>query len=520
MKKCILLAISILLTSLICAQNQETIITGPVERISDKNSFVEIVGLSSNSLIHVTYNNKKRTYSIVKRDENLEIDQELEIDFKVDNQKIHFHKALLLDNKLSIIYSVANENHAYKLFKQSIDIKTLSLLDRSMITHSEHLKEMGKTGIKLSQDSTQILLFYEGETQNNLGLIVFDNDYKLVWKKEVRLPYPKGLFRLKNIYIDNNSNVLIHSKIFKNSLRLYSDKKINFYHKIFAITNKGQKEMDLDVVLDNKFILDMNIGVFNNEIICAGYESGISSYPNAVTFMLKINLETGKNILSKRHMRKNLYRANIPPLPKRGNTFILTNNPNEKEEIYSFKISDLIFDKYGNFQFIGEFFFGHYPNITHSMGANGSSSYYKTISYSYVDIDLLFFRNDGSCTANSNIIKHQMSNRNKTQFSSYCYAAKGNRYFIFYNELTDNLHLAKNGDGYKSGYSMLNKGELAIAYYKPGEKAIIKAALDKRRTLNISDTRYCKQLTPDKMCLYLSTYSKQQLVIYPLKFNQ
>ena len=152
---------------------------------------------------------------------------ELKIDLREGNRTVYLERIIQLKEKLYLFSSYNDpKEKKNKLFVQTVNKKNLTLNEDRKIAADigyKSLKNDGTFGQKLSLDSSKLLVWYDlpykYRQPERFGLKVYDDDFKLLWQKDIQLPYSDQLFEVKSYKVDGEGNVFILGRVFKDKLK-------------------------------------------------------------------------------------------------------------------------------------------------------------------------------------------------------------------------------------------------------------------------------------------------------------
>ncbi len=155
----------------------------------------------------------------------------------------------------------------------------------------------------LSTDSSKFLISYrkkpvsrdDSKSNDVIGLCVYDNSLKELWKEEVMMPYSEKKMDILKKTVDKNANVLLVAKVFKDNST--DDKKskqgpANYQIEVLKIAAGTKSVQKTSIDVGDKFIKYINIFEIANKIACSGYfANGKDMDAIAGVFLFKLSID-------------------------------------------------------------------------------------------------------------------------------------------------------------------------------------------------------------------------------------
>jgi hypothetical protein len=369
----------------------------------------------------------------------------------------------------------------------------------------------GNFAYDFSRDSTKLLIYANTALKKNepevFEMTVYDQDLKLVWSKEITLPYSESKFGVEDIEVDKYGNVYALCVHYLEKGETKRKGKPNYSYKVLGFYDQGQRMEEYDVAFGDLFITDLSIDVSpKNDLICAGFYSEKNSFSIKGGIYLRINKET-----------KNLEKASV----KEFNMDFLTMGFSERQEkkakkkeakgkgfeLYSYDMRDLIPRGDGGAVMLAE---QYYVTVFCTRDQNGFTR--CTYYYHYNDVVVVSFSPDGDVEWFTKVPKRQTSVNDYGYYSSFATFINGDKLHLIYNEHIDNLpreqlNKLKN---YSIGDS---KGIVAIATIDTEGNLERKALVSNAEIGTIAIPKVCQQISKNEMILVAKRVKKNQLGI-------
>lgn len=355
------------------------------------------------------------------------------VDLTYEKKDRFFEGTLLYNGNFLLFSSFYNKNKDLNyLFMETIDKKTLNSNGKPKVLATIKAEKRWNNGgfnHLVSRDSSKLMVFYdlpyERKEREKFGVKVFDENVNQLWEKEIELPYEDELFSITNYKVDNEGNVYVLGRLFKDKVKERKKGKPNFRYVILSYKNNGETFKEYKLNLGDDFITDLTFQIADNgDFICAGFysEDGTRSIKGTLFFHIdgETNMVTNK--------KKKEFKPDF--LEK----FMSDRKASNGGELYQFDLDELILRSDGGVVLIAEQFY-IVTHTTRDQNGNMRTSY----TYHYKDIIVVNIDPSGNIEWASKIPKRQITRNDGGYFSSYVLAiVKDKMYFIF-NDNIKNL---------------------------------------------------------------------------------
>lgn len=502
------------------AQKLEPIVQwGQEFKAPRRSSLVDIVGHDHTGIYAVkermggSFSNAK--FTLEHYDTKFTPTRSVDLDFRENGIEVNVNMILQLRGKLYMFTSVPNSKTKKNVMSvQQIDKASLQPTgDKFPIAEIDFKGELrsnsGSFRVKVSRDSSKVLVLYDLPFKRNepeeLGMSVLGDDLRLIWNKQIKLPFEDELFDIDSYRVDNDGDVYLLGLIYNERRKSKRRGLPNYKYQIFAYRDKGNTLNEYPIALKDKFITDMQIEVLSNKnLICAGFYSEKGTYSIRGTYFLTVD---AKNAQIKTQSFKEF-----------GIDFItanMTENQAERikkkeerggeNELYEYDLDKLLVGKDGSAIMLGE---QYYVNTTtNSYMSGGRMQTYTNTHYYYNDIIAVKISPAGQIEWAEKIAKRQHTINDGGFYSSYMMAiVKGNLCFIF-NDHPNNL-----------SYGGIGR----VANYNGGQSFVIMVTLDQSgkqtrmplfRSVDvdvITRPKVCEQITNNQIILFGQRRKNQQ----------
>jgi hypothetical protein len=229
----------------------------------------------------------KKDYSLIHFDKDLKFIKQKELKKEVDGEIIGFE---VVNNIINLIIADKNYYAVKKVLRYYCSVENFDFKKQTLY---ERKKGKGATDFSISENKEHYsLVVGERKIRKNMlefekanEILLFNKDFELENRYDVENLQNKDIYNVLDIYTLNNSTTLLLVKEEKG--------KNNFAHK-FIVCKDDSKEV-LNIILDNKFIKDLNIFISNNQVYLAGhYSNKKKSIKLNGFYFSKLNLDSLK----------------------------------------------------------------------------------------------------------------------------------------------------------------------------------------------------------------------------------
>ncbi len=437
-----------------------------------------------------------------------------ELEIKEAGHLCDVQQILHLNNKLYIFYSYADLNQRKNtLFVREIDkaslqpktnILKLGEIDYSGKSSTNH----GDFNFRVSRDSSKVLVFYNlpyaKDEPEVIGFNVLDSHMKSIWQKAITLPHKDGLFDVESYRVDNSGNVYLLGLIYKEKRKSKRKGQPNYSYEILACRDEGNVLMQYPVVLEDRFLSDMQIEVLDDKrLVCAGFYSEKGTYSVKGTYFLTIDAVT-KEIKTKSFKEFSIDFIIQSMTEREANRTMRKAEKGEEAELYEYDLDKLLVGKDGSAILIGE---QYYMNaVTRTMFINGVMSSTTAYHYYYNDIIAVKINAEGQIEWAEKVAKTQHSINDNGFYSSYTLAIlKGKICFIF-NDNSKNLNYK--GIGRPANFTGRESVVMIASLNQQGEQ--LRQPLFKNDQDVIMRPKVCKQILNNQVILFGQRKKNQQ----------
>ena len=414
---------------------------GSVIKIDKKKRFQDVLAHDKTGSYILTTGKKGK--SIDKLNNNMMLENSMTLPLVYQKKQMDL-EALVYYNEKFIMLSSFNNRKLKKnyLFYQIINPSNLTL-DGSIKNIGEIAYEkrrfQGDFGFDISADSSNMLLFfempYEKNTAEKYSFKVLDSKLDEIWSQEVELPYKEQFFTVKDSEVSSKGDVFVLGKEYNEDKNSKKMKDLpNYKYHILGYYNKGEKIVDYEVSLHDKFIKDVTFDINSSgDIICSGFYS--ESYGSGIkgAFFLSIDGISRK-------VKKESYKEFDEAFITEGWSDRAINKAKKKKvkkdksiEMYNYDLRDFILRKDGGVVLLAEQYFVRVVTTT-TTDANGNTSTKTTYHYYYNDVIVININLDGDIEWTTKIEKYQHSVNDGGRLSSFALQVKDNRMYLVYNE--------------------------------------------------------------------------------------
>ncbi len=437
--------------------------------------------------------------------ESLKLDKAIDIDLKYQKKLRTFHEIINVKGKLYLISSFFNlAKRKNYLFAQLLDEKFSPSDDIILIGEIDSKSAMfaGDFKIKHSRDSSKVLVFHDlpvKRSENEQAKIsVFDENFNLLWKKRINLPYESKLYERIKFEVDNDGNFYILGKHYFEKRRNSVKQKPNYEFVLESFSAQGEEKERYQLNDREKFISDLTFEVDKKrQITCTGFFSNKKSRANTGARLDLMQSILGIVFFRIDDANKTIEEKSFTPFDLDFITLNMSEKAKSKLErratdgndqndpaLYSYDFRDVILRSDGGAVIIAEQYFAQnyetYDNFNNSFDLNNRTTFNRRnnfhagdSTYYYNDIMVVNIDPDGSIRWANAVPKYQTAlNRYGAEYLSFGNAAYQDKIYMVFNERlglfeTDNSAsrkiLSNSYNGYGLALATINKlGELEI----------------------------------------------------------
>ncbi len=444
------------------------------------------------------------------KDMKLQRSEEMELKYK--GKQRDFEDVIMLGGKLFLLTSFNNTAKKQNyLFKQSINSKTLSPsknLDMISETEARNKEVKGTFAFRLSSDSSRLLIFnelpFEKKNPARFGFRVFDQDFSLLWEKNIVLPYPNNQFTVEEYRVDEFGNVFLLGVLYKDEAKWRRRGNPSYQYVLLSYFDQGETVDEFRIDLEDKFITDLTFRIAKDgTLVFSGFYSDRGTYSIKGTYFFHLQPRTRE--MNNRHAtpfdfdfltafmsEKNREKAKAAELNK---------DVRRAPELYDYSLDELILRSDGGAVLVAEQFYiqqqmyrdyypyGYYPYGYYSpYYYNRYNTYQTDYYYNYNDIIVVNIRPNGEIEWSARIPKWQETRNDGGYYSSYAMANVRDKLYFIYNDNTRNFSGSKSNRVYS---------------YSGGSGTIVLSEVNIRgevSTWPISSNKDAGVITRPKMC--------------------
>lgn len=468
-----LLSSILLMTNLIFAQSQlATIKKGPELIGSRKGSITSYLGMDDDAYYFSAY--IKNDKLIERLDRNLDNPTSFIFEDKdpVTKEKYLLHSRIYFADKLYQFKMNTNkETKTQNLLAEEINKKTMvskGHLKKIAEIQYEKNNNKGTYNLEPSPDERYLMVIenipVEKEENEKFNVVMCDRDLNLVWKKDIELPYINSLFLHEDNFLDEEGNLYVLGKLYKDKVREKRNGEVNSSYHIIAYRNEASEKFDYELKLPEKYISSVTMSI-NNEgnIVCAGFYSKVSINSIDGSFFLTLDSKT-KAVISSNYkefdiefMTEYMTEAQEKKAKKR-------EDKGKDDEMMKYSLKKMIHRSDGGVLLVAEQYY-----ITVSNSTNSSGQITTIYTYHYNDIIIVNIDPTGKIAWAKKIPKVQINSVNigtvnlgmfsgpfsagvavtstligtNSPYSSYALTVTNKMLYFIYNDHIDNLDIEK-----------------------------------------------------------------------------
>ena len=486
---------------------------GEEQVLSRKTVLDDIIGSDDGCTYIIKHTRKGKAPLIIEKYGNdMSLKKSVPIMLGEKEEKRVYQHATQIDGALILFSSVLdNKSKVNSLYAQTINKETLypsSKLTKigAIEFDGKSKRNSGSFTYTISNDEKRILIYYnlpyEKDENEKFFYHIFDKDLNLLWEKNVTLPYENDLFVVVDYDIQENGDLYLLSKIFKEKAKERRKGKPNYHYQILAYTDKGESKKEYPVVLEGKFLTDMKIAINQEgDIICGGFYSDNGTMSINGSYFLKID-ESTKSIVSKSFkefgidfITQNMTDKNKKKTKKR-------EEKGKDVELYQYDLDDIVLKDDGGAVLVGEQYYVRVVTTTDTQG-NIRTTYH----YYYNDIIVISIDPDGQIEWTEKIAKRQHTINDGGFFSSYALAIFEDKMNFIFNDNAKNLATSKMTKGKAKGviydFTKRFKSSVAVLVQLDSDGRQVKEALFNAKDAELLiRPKVAEQISDQEMVIY------------------
>ena len=485
---------------------------GSILKIDKKSMFQDV--LAHDETGSYILKTGKKGKSIEKLNNNMMVENSMALPLTYQKKQMGLEGLVYYNDKI-IMLSSFNDRKLKKnfLFYQVINSSNLTL-DGTLKNIGEITYEKrrfnGDFGFDVAADSSSMLLFFEMPYEKNASekysFRVMDSKLDEIWSQEVELPYKEQFFTVRDYEVSSKGDVFVLGKEFnedKNSKAMRDSP--NYKYHILGYYNKGEKIVDYEVSLHDKFIKNVTFDINSNgDIICSGFYS--ESYGSGIkgAFFLSIDGVS-------REIKKESYKEFEESFITEGWTDKEINKAKKKKvkkdkaiEMYNYDLQDFVLRKDGGVVLLAEQYYVKVVTTT-TTDANGNTITRTTYHYYYNDVIVINISPDGDIEWATKIEKYQHSVNDGGRLSSFALQVKNNGMYLVYNE-SARQYFDKEERSEMKGKEKRSYLTFLVSINNEGEyekEILLNNSIDKVYTV----PKLCEQISRGEMLIY--SYSRK-----------
>ncbi len=405
---------------------------------------------------------------------DMKLQRSEELDLKYQRKQRDFEDVIMLNRKLYLLTTFNNTAKKKNfLFKQEVNSRTLAPsknLDMIGETEARNKAVEGSFSFRLSSDSSRLLIFndlpFEKKNPKRFGFRVFDENFSLLWQKNISLPYPDDQFTVEEYRVDSKGNVFLLGVLYKDGAKWRRRGNPSYQYVLLSYLDKGEKVDEYRFDLENKFITDLTFRIARDStLVFSGFYSEKGTYSIKGVYFFHLQPHTGQ-----------MSNQNAAPLDFDFLTAFMSDRKKEKArqaemkkdvnkapELYDYSLDELILRSDGGAVLVAEQFYvdvQEFPYYTPSA-YGGYYRYSQVYYYNYNDIIVINIRPNGEIEWSARIPKWQETRNDGGYYSSYAMANVRDKLYFVYN---DNSHNYSGGDRLDKSYTYTGgKGVIALS---------------------------------------------------------
>jgi hypothetical protein len=410
--------------------------------IISKKNYMSYLILGDNDVVFSRNTIKRKPY-LIRYDEKLDVETKLLLTPNIIPKRSWIESIIPFNGGLLLFYSKLDKakktNDLFVVTLSQEDLSTLQEETRIFSMKYTSKRNSGNFDIAISRDSSKLLAFANTPNKRSKGardeisVVVMDKDFEILWDDVLTIPYADKDFGIYDYDVDNNGNVYVLGKHYKQKSKRQKRQPRGTY-KLIGFFEEGHDRQEFDLKLSNKFISDITYFVkADGNILCSGLYSNTNTSGAAGAFYLEIENETLEVVV------ENLVEFDLDfltqGLSERQTKKVKRKvNKGKDVEFYSYEVRNLIEKEDGGLIMVAEQYFVRVTTTT-TTNANGTTSTSTTYHYYYNDIIIVSFDEEGEIEWHDKLEKAQYSTNDGGYYSGFNMRVKdGKMHFYFVDQ--------------------------------------------------------------------------------------
>ncbi len=394
--------------------------------ISTKKNVMSYLILGENDVIFSRNWIKKKPY-IVKYNEDMEQEESVLLTPDIVPKRSYIESIISFNGGLVVFYSkldkASRTNDLFYVTLSQDDLSTLQTETKVFGLTYTSKRNSGSFDISISRDSSKLLAFANTpnkrakDARDEVSVVVMDENFEILWDDVLTIPYADRDFGISQYDVDNQGNVLILGKYYKEKSARTKGKPRGTY-KLIAFYEEGSDMVEYDLKLSQKFISEINYFIKDNgDILCSGLYSNSTISGAAGAFYLEIDSESQDILVETLEefdmdfLTQGLTEKQTKKTKKRA-------SKGKNVELYSYSIRGLIEKEDGGLVMVAEQYYIRVTTTT-TTNANGTTTTRTTYHYYYNDIIVVSFDEEGEIEWHEKILKKQYSTNDGGRYSGF-----------------------------------------------------------------------------------------------------
>lgn len=446
-----------------------------------------------------------------------------EMDLKYKRKQRDFENVLYLGGKLYLLTSFNNtaKKRNY-LFKQEVSTKSLVAnknLEMICETEARNKEVEGSFAYSISKDSSNLLIYnelpYEKKSPERFGFRVFDQNFELLWEKNIVLPYNDDKFTVEEYRVDNDGNVFLLGVLYEDNAKYRRRGNPTYRYVVLAYMDKGNTFEEYRIDLEDKFITDLTFRIGNDgNLVFAGFYSERGTYSVKGTYFFHLD-PLDRAIKNRKATEFNFeFRTAFMSDKNRQKAAVAEERGDARKapELFDYSLDELVLRSDGGAVLVAEQYFveqDNYNNYPYAFNPYYSPFYdpfyYNRYNqrqtdyyYHYNDIIVINISPDGQIEWSSRIPKRQETRNDGGYYSSYAMTTTRDGFFFLFND--DGRNFGRN-DGKLYTYTGSNNSVVALAQVNIKGEVSVYPLTSNRDAGVVTRPKMCKQIGKREMAV-------------------
>ena len=376
-----------------------------------------------------------KTTLVESYDKKMHLKRSEELSPEIEGYDTKISNVVFIGGQLYVFFIDDNKKAGTsKLYYQQIDKKTVTLTGSPKLVVTipyGTFFNRGSFAYDLSRGkgmlSVTAITRDEKNVPQKFKIVVMNDQIAKQWEKEITLPYASNLFEEERTVVDDNGNVYMLGRLYKDKVVEKRKGEPNYAYKILSYRDQGNTTKEYNIALKDNFITDLGFNITDDgHIVCGGFYSEKGTFSIKGTYFMLVDANTEEIV----NQGTKAFEPGFLEL------FMSDEKAKKGKELYNYDLNNLIVRSDGGVLMLAEQYY--VTSYTYYSGTTSRTTYY----YHYNDVIAVNVNPDMTIEWATKIPKKQVTADDGGYFSSFEYAVAHDKIYLIFNDNPDNLEEA------------------------------------------------------------------------------